>query len=281
MGSLDGKVAVISGAARGQGRSHAVRLAEEGADVIALDLCEDLGSVAYPLASPADLEQTVAAVEATGRRAIGSVVDVRDREATAAAVRAGVEELGRLDAVVANAGIVSYFPAEELPPGAWTEMIDVNLSGAWNLTSAALRPLIDQGEGGAIVFVSSSAAHVGLPHLAHYSAAKAGLVGLMQSLAVELGPHGIRVNTVHPTAVDTPMVQNEATYSLFSGGPVDAVDPENPPPVVAEALLAQHALPTKWVDAADVSNAVVFLTAETGRFVSGTQLRVDAGSAAK
>jgi len=281
MGALEGKVALISGAARGQGRSHAVRLAEEGADVIALDLCADVGSVAYPLATEADLAETVAAVEATGRRIVSSVTDVRDGAATAAAVAAGVAELGRLDVVVANAGIVSYFSADELPPQAWKDMIDTNLNGVWNLTSAALRPLIDGGEGGAIVFVSSSAAHVGLAHLAHYSAAKAGLVGLMQSLAIELGPQRIRVNTVHPTAVDTPMVQNEATYALFAdGGPVE-VTPENPPPAIAEGFGNQHALPTLWVDSADVSNAVVFLTGETGRFVTGTQLRVDAGSAAK
>lgn len=281
MGSLDGKVALVSGAARGQGRSHAVRLAQEGADVIALDICEDVGSVAYPLATREDLAETVAAVEATGRRIVSAVVDVRDAEATAEAVGSAVAELGRLDVVVANAGIVSYFPADEMPRQAWKDMIDTNLNGVWNLTSAALRPLIDGGEGGAIVFVSSSAAHVGLAHLAHYSAAKAGLVGMMQSLAIELGPHRIRVNTVHPTAVDTPMVQNEATYALFAdGGPVE-VNPDNPPPAVAEGFSGQHALPTMWVDANDVSNAVLFLVGETGRFVTGTQLRVDAGSAAK
>jgi SDR family mycofactocin-dependent oxidoreductase len=281
MGALEGKVAVVSGAARGQGRSHAVRLAEEGADLIVFDLCEDVGSVAYPLASREDLAETAAAVEATGRRVVSSVVDVRDPEATAAAVRAGVEQLGRLDVVVANAGIVSYYPADELPLQAWRDMIETNLNGVWNLTSASLRPLIGGGEGGAIVFISSSAAHIGLAHLAHYSAAKAGLVGLMQSLAVELGPHGIRVNTIHPTAVDTPMVQNEATYGLFSEQPVTEVVPGEPPADVAEALAAQHTLPTKWISSVDVSNAVVFLAGESGRYVSGTQLRVDAGSAAK
>jgi SDR family mycofactocin-dependent oxidoreductase len=281
MASLEGKVALISGAARGMGRSHALRLAEEGADVIALDLCADVGSAPYPGASRDDLQRTAAAVEATGRRIVSSVVDVRDAKATAEAVRTGVDRLGRLDVVVANAGIVSYHPADQLSSQTWNEMIAINLTGSWNLASASLRPLIDGGEGGSIVFISSAAAHIGLPHLAHYSAAKAGLVGMMQSLAVELGPQKIRVNTIHPTAVNTPMIQNKATYELLSGGIAVSVDPDNPPQVVSEALNAQNSLPIKWVEAVDVSNAIVFLAGETGRFVSGTQLRVDGGSAAK
>ena len=281
MGSLDGKVAVVSGAARGQGRSHAVRLAEEGADIIAFDLCEDLESVQYPLASRADLEQTVAAVEATGRRIVSSVTDVRDADAVAAAVASGVEQLGRLDVVVANAGIVSYYPADQLSRQAWNEMIDINLTGVWNLTSASLRPLIDGGEGGAIVFLSSSAALVGLANVPHYSAAKAGLVGLMQSLSVELGPHRIRVNTIHPTAVKTPMVQNKATYELMWGEPVTSEDLDEPPAAVGDALTSLNSIPIKWVEPIDTSNAIVFLAGETGRYITGTQLRVDAGSAAK
>lgn len=281
MGALDGKVAVISGAARGMGRSHAVRLAEEGAGIIAIDVCADLDTVPYPGASVADLEQTVAAVEAAGGRIVSSVADVRDAAATAAAVRAGVEELGRLDIVIANAGILSSYPADELPPQAWGEMIDINLTGVWNLASASLRPLIDSGDGGSISLISSSAALIGLPHLPHYSAAKAGLIGLMQSLAVELGPHGIRVNTIHPTGVNTPMVQNESTYELLSGGTATEVNPDDPPAAVAEALSAQNALPLMWIEPVDVSNAIVFLAGEGGRFITGTQLRVDAGSAAK
>jgi SDR family mycofactocin-dependent oxidoreductase len=281
MGSLDGKVAVVSGAARGQGRSHAVRLAEEGADIIAMDICNDVGSAPYPLATRADLEQTVAAVEALDRRIVSSVVDVRDAAATAAAVAAGVKELGRLDVVVANAGIVSYFPADELTPQAWNDMIDINLTGVWNLVSPSLRPLIDGGDGGAIVLLSSTAAHIGMASLAHYSAAKAGLVGLMQSLAIELGPQMIRVNTIHPTAVNTPMVQNEASYGLMSGGTETRVDPDDPPALVAETLASLNAMPVSWIEPIDTSNAIVFLAGETGRFVTGTQLRVDAGSAAK
>jgi SDR family mycofactocin-dependent oxidoreductase len=280
-GALAGGVALVSGAARGMGRSHAIRLAEAGADVIAIDSCADVASAPYPLASKADFEETVSAIEATGRRVVKALADVRDAEAIAAAVGEGVAALGRLDFVVANAGIVSYYAAEELSPQAWREMIDINLTGTWNLVSPSLRPMIEGGRGGAIVLVSSTAALIGLPHLAHYCAAKAGLVGLMQSLAVELGPHSIRVNTIHPTGVNTMMVQNEATYSLMSGGQTSEVEPNDPHPIVAATLAAQNSLPTMWVQPEDVSNAVLFLLGETGRYVTGTQLRVDAGSAVK
>ncbi len=280
-GALAGKVAVISGAARGQGRSHAVRLAEEGADIIAFDICADVSSAQYPLASEADLAETVAAVEAVGRRIVSSVVDVRDAAATRAAVRAGVADLGRLDIVVANAGIVSYYAADEIDDQAWREMIDINLTGAWNVIGPSLRPLIDQGEGGSIVMTSSTAALTGLANVPHYSAAKAGLVGLAQSLAVELGPHMIRVNTVHPTAVKTPMVQNKATYELMWGEPVDGDDVDEPPAAVAAALTSLNAIPVKWVESEDVSNAVVFLAGDTARYVTGCQLKVDAGAIVK
>jgi SDR family mycofactocin-dependent oxidoreductase len=280
-GALEGKVAVVSGAARGQGRAHAERLAAEGADVIALDNCADLDSAPYAGATRADLDATVAAVEAAGRRAVPAVVDVRDAEATAAAVREGVETLGRLDVVVANAGIVSYHPADELPRATWTETIDTNLTGVWNLVQPSLRPLIDRGEGGSIIITSSTAALTGLPHLAHYSAAKAGLVGLMQSLAVELGPHRIRVNTVHPTAVDTPMVRNDATYELMSGGTEGADADGNPPPLAVEALTGQNSIPVMWVESEDVSNAVAFLASDAARYVTGCKLKVDAGSVVK
>lgn len=281
MGLLDGKVAVVSGAARGQGRSHAIRLAEEGADIIAFDLCADVASVPYPLATEADLEQTTRAVQETGRRIVASVTDVRDAEATGAAIRAGARELGGLDVVVPNAGIVSYVEAAKLGPAMWDDMIAVNLTGVWNTISAALPALIEGGNGGSIVITSSSAAHVGVPNTAHYAAAKAGLVGLMQSLAVELAPHMIRVNTVHPTGVNTPMLQNPATYGLMSGGTATEVDPDAPPQAVADALRGLNALPITWIEAVDVSNAIVYLASDLARYVTGTQLRVDAGSAAK
>jgi SDR family mycofactocin-dependent oxidoreductase len=281
-GTLEGKVAVVSGAARGQGRSHAAALAAAGADVIAIDNCAEMPSAPYAGATRADLDQTVAAVEETGRRAFPKVVDVRDGEGMAAAIREGVAALGgRLDVVVANAGIVSYHPADEMPRDTWTETIDTNLTGVWNLIQPSLRPLIDGGEGGSIVLISSSAALTGLPHLAHYSAAKAGLIGMMQSLAVELGPHRIRVNTVHPTAVDTPMVRNDATYELMSGGTQGAEPDGGPPPLAVEALTGQNSIPVMWVESEDVSNAVLFLASDASRYVSGTQLKVDAGSVVK
>lgn len=279
MDLLKDKVAVVSGAARGQGRSHAVRLAQEGADIIALDLCSDVASVGYPLATAADLEETTAQIEKLGRRAIAVKADVRDGAAVAAAVDSGVKSLGRLDIVVANAGIVSYYPATELTSEAWQDMIAINLTGVWNVCRASLRHLIGGGRGGAMVLTSSSAAHVGVAHLAHYSASKAGVVGLMQSLAVELGPHGIRVNTVHPTAVNTPMLQNEATYRLFAPENTPAVDSVNPPEEVAEPLRALNSMPVPWIEPSDVSEAVLYLVSDPGRYVTGTQLRVDAGSA--
>jgi SDR family mycofactocin-dependent oxidoreductase len=281
MGQLDGLVAVVSGAARGQGRSHAIRLAEEGADVIAFDLCGEIDSVAYPMSTRADLDRTVEAVEKLDRRVFARVVDVRDAAATERAVQEGVAELGRLDIVVANAGIVSYYAAQDLPPQAWADMIDTNLTGSWNLAQASLTHLIEGDAGGSIVLVSSSTAHIGMPHVPHYSASKAGLIGLMQSLAVELGPHRIRVNTIHPTGVNTPMLQNEASYELMSGGLTREVNPANPPASVAEPLIALNAIPIKWIEPVDVSNAIVYLTSAQGRFVTGTQLRIDAGSAAK
>ncbi|WP_320443197.1 mycofactocin-coupled SDR family oxidoreductase [Rhodococcus opacus] len=212
MGLLDGKVAVISGAARGQGRSHAVRLAEEGADIIAFDICADIDTVPYGLGTREDLDETVVLVEKLGRRIIASQTDVRNFDAVTKVVDDGAAELGGLDIVVANAGITSYYRSEELTPHHWQTVIDVNLTGVWNVARAAVPHLIDRGAG-AMVLVSSSSAHVGLQNLNHYSAAKAGVVGLMQSMAVELGPHMIRVNTVHPTTVKTGMALNPIPFS--------------------------------------------------------------------
>ncbi|WP_312878691.1 mycofactocin-coupled SDR family oxidoreductase [Amycolatopsis echigonensis] len=281
MDLLKDKVAVVSGAARGQGRSHAIRLAEEGADIVALDLCSDIASVPYPLATGADLAETTARIERLGRRVVAIEADVRDHASVTAAVDRGVQELGRLDIVVANAGIVSYAVVSEVSVDMWQDMIATNLTGVWNLCQASTRHLVDGGRGGAMVLTSSSAAHVGVAHLAHYSAAKAGVVGLMQSLAVELAPHRIRVNTVHPTAVNTPMLQNEVTYRLFAPGLTAAVDPVSPPEEVAGPLRSLNSLPVPWIEASDVSEAVLYLASDRGRYVTGTQLRVDAGSAVR
>jgi SDR family mycofactocin-dependent oxidoreductase len=278
MGLLDGRVAVITGAARGQGRAHAIRFAEEGADIIALDICRDVETVPYRGATPEDLEETVAAVERLDRRIVASETDVRDGAAVTEAVDKGVAQLGRLDVVVANAGITSYIRAEEMTEENWSTMIDVNLGGVWRVCRAAMPHMIEAGRGGAMILTSSSAAYVGLPNLNHYSAAKGGVVGLMQSLAVELGPHMIRVNTLHPTTVKTPMALNQATYDLFLPGAGLSADSLEDEAQVAEAFKGLNAMPIPWVEPVDLANAAVFLASDMGRYISGTQLRVDAGS---
>jgi SDR family mycofactocin-dependent oxidoreductase len=281
MGVVDGKVVVVTGAARGQGRAHAVRFAEEGADLIAMDICRDVETVPYPGATPEDLQETVAAVEALDRRIVASETDVRDLRAVTAAVDAGAAELGRLDCVVANAGITSMVKAEEMDEQSWQTVIDTNLTGVWNVCRATMPHLIDGGEGGSLVLTSSSAAYVGLPNLAHYSAAKAGIVGLMQCLAVELGPHMIRVNTIHPTTVHTPMAINLTIFDLFLPGaglsPGSADDEE----AAAEAFKGLNSMPIPWIEPEDIANAALYLCSDAGRYVSGTQLRVDAGSGVK
>ena len=282
MGLLEGKVAVVSGAARGQGRAHALRLAREGADIIAIDICADIDTVDYPLATPEDLDDTVAQVELLGRRVAASETDVRDATAVAAAIDTGVAKLGRLDIVVANAGIATYDAADTMSAQSWRDMIDTNLTGVWIVCRGAM-PHIEDGRGGAMVLISSVAAHVGMLHLSHYSAAKAGVVGLMRALAVELAPHVIRVNTIHRTSVNTAMIINEATYDLLvpGAGPAARHGAQKVPDEVAQAFKGINAMPAAWAEPEDISEAVVFLVSESGRYVSGTQLSVDAGAAAK
>ncbi|RZT89034.1 SDR family mycofactocin-dependent oxidoreductase [Pseudonocardia sediminis] len=271
-GRLAGKVALITGGARGQGRAHAVRFAEEGADVVLVDLCAPVASAPYPTAAPADLEQTVELVEDLDRRALAVRADIRDLTALQSTVADAVAEFGRLDIVVANAGIASYAPALEMEESTWQEMIDINLTGVWKTIRAAAPAIIDGGRGGAIVLTSSVAGLIGFPTLAHYCAAKHGLVGLMKVLALELAPHQIRVNSVHPTHVDTDMIQNPAIYSLFTGGAPDADRT-----MAAAAMKDMHALPISWVDPADISNAVAWLASDEARYVTGVALPVDGG----
>ncbi|MHA6781490.1 mycofactocin-coupled SDR family oxidoreductase [Pseudonocardia saturnea] len=273
-GRLAGKVALITGAARGQGRSHAVRLAEEGADVVLVDLCAPIDSAPYPMADPADLEQTVKLVGALDRRALAVRADVRDLPALQTAVDDALTAFGRLDVVVANAGIAGYAPALEMDESTWQEMIDINLTGVWKTVRAAAPALVDGGRGGAIVLTSSVAGLIGFPNLAHYCAAKHGLVGLMKVLAIELAPHRIRVNSVHPTNVDTDMIQNPAIHSLFAGVP-DADQA-----MAAAAMKGMHALPIPWVDPVDISNTVVWLASDEARYVTGVALPVDGGMTA-
>jgi SDR family mycofactocin-dependent oxidoreductase len=270
-GRVAGKVAFITGAARGQGRSHAIRLAQEGADIIAVDICADVETVPYPGGTAEDLALTVKAVEALDRRIVASTADVRDYAALKEALDEGVAQLGRLDIVSANAGIFSSAPAADLTEEAWGQMIDINLSGVWRACKAAIPHLI-AGKGGSIIITSSAAGLQAAPNVAHYVSAKHGLVGLMRSLALELGPHSIRVNSLHPTNVDTDMIQNEAMYRLWF--------PESEHPTREEfGVLSQtmQALPIPWVDSVDVSNALLFLASDEARYITGSTLTVDAG----
>ena len=267
MGELTGKVAFITGAARGQGRAHAVKLAAAGADIIALDLCEQIASVPYPLATPEDLDATVKLVEETGARIVACQADVRDRDAVKAAVRSGTEALGdRLDIVIANAGI-----APMAAPEAWQDVIDVNLTGVYNTIDVAMKPMIKFGNGGSIVLTSSVAGLVGLGSpvggSVGYAAAKHGIVGIMRVYANFLAPYSIRVNSVHPAGVNTPMIDNEFTRSWLDG---IAQESQGGPDL-------GNALPVQALEPEDIANAVFWLVSDAARYVTGVTLPVDAG----
>jgi len=275
MGVLDGKVAFVTGAARGQGRSHARRLAEEGADIIALDACATPDWLSYPLASEADLAQTAKEVEALGRRVVARRADVRDLAAVRAVLDEGVAELGgRLDIVCANAGIISQpMPTWEIDLGQWRELIDVTLTGVFVTVKAAIPLMIAAGNGGSITLTSSGAALISGAGLGDYKVAKAGVLSLTRTLACELAEHFIRVNAICPTAVDTPMIQNETLYRSFR--------PDLPNPGredVKAGFQTMNLLPIPWVDSVDVSNAIVWLASDAARYITGVTLPVDAGN---
>ena len=275
-GRVGGKVALITGAARGQGRSHAVRLAEEGADIIAIDICAQVDSVPYKLATRSDLDETARQVEALGRRIVTRVADVRDGAGLTAAINDGVAELGRLDIVSANAGVLSVGASFELTEQEWTEMIDINLNGAWRTAKASIPHMIASGRGGSIILTSSIAGLIAQPGLSHYVSAKHGVVGLMKTLALELAPLNIRVNSIHPTNVDTEMIQNEPTYRVFL--------PDEPSPTreqFAVPATEMNALTIPWVEARDVTNVVLFLASDDARYITGVALPVDAGASIK
>ena len=272
MGHLDGKVAFITGAARGQGRSHAITLAREGADIIAVDICRQAETVPYPMATPDDLAETVKEVEALDRRIIASQADVRDLAALTEVVDRGVAELGRLDIVLANAGISTPASTLDMDERVWDEMIEINLTGQWKTIKAAVPHIISGGRGGSVVITSSLAAIYANENTAHYSAAKAGLVGFMKVLAKELAPHSIRVNTVHPTMVATDMILNEPTYRLFRP---DLEHPTREDFEVAARTL--NKLPVAAIEPVDISNAILYLVSDAGRYVTGTTHVVDAG----
>jgi (+)-trans-carveol dehydrogenase len=272
MNRLEGKVAFITGAARGQGRSHAHRLAEEGADVIAVDVCRQVETVAYSTATSDDLAETVRLVEALDRRIVAVEADVRDLSALQAAADRGVAELGRLDIVVANAGISTMSPALDMTEELWQTMIDVNLTGVWKTVKASVPHIVSGGRGGSVVITSSLAAMITHENVAHYTAAKSGLVGFMRVLAKELAPLSIRVNTIHPTNVATDMVLNEPTYKLFRP---DLEHPGRQDWEVAARSL--NALPIAAVEPIDLSNAILYLVSDDGRYVTGATHVVGAG----
>jgi (+)-trans-carveol dehydrogenase len=276
MARLDGKVAFVTGAARGQGRSHALRLAEEGANIVALDLCEQIESVPYEMSNEEDLNETVRQVEDLDQRIVARKADVRDLAQVEAVVEEGISEFGRIDVVCANAGIFTLGPAHELSRSDWDDVIDTNLTGVWKTCRAVIPHMIERGEGGSIVITSSTAGIKGYANTAHYTASKHAVVGLARSMANELAPYMIRVNTVHPTSVDTPMIQNEMTYGLFRP------DLEHPTRDDArEAFQALNALPIPWVEARDISNAVLWLASDEARYVTGIMVPVDAGMTQK
>jgi (+)-trans-carveol dehydrogenase len=272
MGRVDGKVALVTGAARGQGRCHAVRLAEEGADIIAIDLCDQIGTVHYDMPTAEDLDETKAQIEAMGRRVIATAADVRDTAALRAAVDDGVAQLGRLDIIVANAGIFSFAPVLELSEEAWRDVIDVNLTGVWRTCVAAVPAMIAAGNGGSVILTSSVAGLTPFRNTAHYVTSKYGVVGLMKCLALELGEHGIRVNSVNPTTVATPMVLNEPTVKLFLPDSANPTTDE-----FAARMQEAHVLPVPWVESEDVADAVLFLACDESRCMTGVALPIDAG----
>jgi SDR family mycofactocin-dependent oxidoreductase len=273
MGRLDGKVAFITGAARGQGREHAVTLAREGADIIAVDLCQPVGSAPPPAPGAIDLQETVRMVEALGQRAISGHVDVRDERGMADTLSDAVRKLGRLDIAIANAGInAAAAPVEELDVEVFREVLDINLIGAFLTAKVSIPHLRAHGDGGSLVLINSVLGLKGVPGSVAYTASKHGGVGLMTTLAAELAPDRIRVNSIHATNVATPMIHNETMYRRFNP------DVDNPTiDDLAGPLQELNLLPIPWVECSDISEAVLHLVGESGRYVTGTTMVVDAG----
>jgi SDR family mycofactocin-dependent oxidoreductase len=273
MGFLDGKVAFITGAARGQGRSHALALASEGADIIAVDLCGQIDTVDYPLATEEDLRQTVNEVETLDRRIHAQVADVRDFDQLESAYKAGVAQVGPVDIIIANAGICLLGSREPTPPQSFRDVIDVNLVGVWNTVYVAAQDMVDRGTGGSIVLTSSTQGLIGrgsdgTAGAVGYAAAKHGVVGLMRSFANWLSPYNIRVNTVNPTGVRSPMTMNDVVGRHIVDNP-------------AVVKMAENLMPVDLIEPIDVTNSVLFLVSDKARYITGIALPVDAGHTAR
>lgn len=276
MGRVDGKVAFITGAARGQGRSHAIKLASEGASIIATDICAPVATAPYAMGSRDDLDETVRLVEEAGGKVLARVADVRDLDTLTAVVDEGVAQFGRLDIIVANAGIVSQAPIWELEADVWEEMIDINLTGVWKTVRAGVNQMIKAGNGGSIVLTSSSAGLKSMNNIGHYVAAKHGVTGLAKNLANELAPFGIRANSIHPTNCNTTMLVNEGNFGMFRP------DLDNPQlEDCLDAYASIHLLNSPWVEPEEVSNAILYLVSDEGRAITGAQFTIDLGFQAR
>jgi SDR family mycofactocin-dependent oxidoreductase len=276
MGKLDGKVAFITGAARGQGRSHALTLAREGADIIAVDICKNLDTLPYALGTPDELNETVDLVEKLGRKIVATAVDTRDREGIRQALADGVDQLGRLDIVLPNAGIMSIGPVEDVTEEIWNDVLGTNLTGVFFTAQTAIPYLKANPDGGSIVFTGSTASELGIQNVIAYVASKHGVIGLTKALSNELGPFNIRVNAVLPTGARTGMIEHDATVKLF--------DPNNTDgrlESVAHVFRNQQVLPFPWLESQDISEVVLFLVSHEGRYITGSSMRIDGGAITK
>lgn len=271
MGKLDGKVALITGGARGQGRSHAVTFAREGADIVLCDLVSQIETVPYTMSNPDDLDETVKLVEDQDQRCVAMHADVRDTGQVREVVDRALTEFGQIDILIANAGIVAPVPLVDITDDQWNDMVDTDLAGVFKSIRAVAPHMIER-RSGRIIATSSMVGRTGVPGLAHYVAAKWGVIGLVKSAALEFGQYGITVNAVCPTNVDTMMIQNPAMYGLFA--------PDIPNPSRADVIpgfTSLNALPVPWVDAKDISEGMLYLAAESGRYVTGETLTIAAG----
>lgn len=275
MERFDGRVALITGAARGQGRSHAIAFAERGADVVLCDRCEDRDVVRYPLGTQEDLDETVRLVQATGRKAISATFDTNDRQAMDSLVERAESELGRIDIAVANAGVSVAAPVQSMSAAQWAETIGSNLTGVFNTVGAVAPGMISRGYG-RIITISSMLGRAGNTNMAAYAASKWGVIGLSKSSALDLAPHGITVNTIAPGNISTPMIHNDSLYAMMRPD-LDKPTADD----VAPIFQSLHAQPVPWLDAEEITRVVLFFAAEASAHISGTVLPVDAGNAAR